>query len=166
MLKYFKDCKTIEDVKKTYRKLCFKFHPDIYKGDNGETMKEINHEYEIAFKLFKDKHATSNSETDNSESDNNTEFETPEMFKDIINGLVNCDGVQIDIVGSWVWLTGNTYAHKDIIKGLGFKWANKKHAWYWHSGKNSRRHSKMTLDEIKDKYGCQTVAVKSQLRIA
>lgn len=163
-MKYFNNCKTIEDVKKTYRKLCFEFHPDIYKGDNGETMKAINKEYEIAFKLFKDKHATNNAET---EKDSENTFETPEMFKDIINGLVNCEGVQIDIVGSWVWLTGNTYAYKDIIKGLGFKWANKKKAWYWHSDNDKcHRRSKMTLDEIKDKYGCQTLTPNHQLRLA
>ncbi|MGN1456949.1 MAG: molecular chaperone DnaJ [Acutalibacteraceae bacterium] len=162
MLKFFKDCKNLEDVKKTYRKLCFKYHPDIYKDDNGETMKAINNEYEIAFKMFKDKHETKNT---NSEPQNATE--TPEMFKDIINGLINCDGVQIDIVGSWVWLTGNTYAHKDTIKGLGFKWASKKKAWYWHSENDGcGRHSKMTLDQIKDKYGCQTVHGKKPLQLA
>lgn len=165
MLKFFKDCETIEDVKKTYRKLCFKYHPDIYKGDNGETMKEINKEYEIAFKLFKNKHkAKTDTKT---ETDSKQDFETPEMFKDIINGLVNCDGVQIDIVGSWVWLTGNTYAYKDIVKGLGFKWANKKKAWYWHSEEETRRRrSKMTLEEIKEKYGCQTLTPNAQLRLA
>ena len=161
MLKFFKECKNLEDVKKTYRQLCFKYHPDIFKGDNGETMKAINNEYEVAFKMFKGIHADENADD---ETQNNAE--TPEMFKDIVNGLIHCYGVQIDIVGSWVWLTGNTFEHKDIIKNLGFKWASRKKAWYWHSENDGcHSHSKMTLDEIKNKYGCQTVCGKKPLQL-
>lgn len=166
MLKWFKDCKTIEDVKKTYRTLCFKYHPDIYKGDDGQAMKEINAEYEIAFKMFKNKHAKKSENNENTQTQQNNDFEVPEMFKNIINGLVACDGVVIDIVGSWVWLTGNTYAYKDIIKELGFKWASKKKAWYWHSEEYQGKRSKMSLDDIKNKYGCQTFKPNPQLRLA
>lgn len=160
-MKYFKNCQTLEDVKKTYRALCFKYHPDLYKGDNGETMKEINAEYEKAFEMFKHKH-----KADNKQAAAATAAETPEMFKDIIDGLVNCDGVVIDIVGTWVWLTGNTFEYKAQIKKLGFKWANKKKAWYWHSGEYKARRSKMTLDEIKAKYGYQTLTPEQQLKLA
>ena len=169
MLKWFRDCHTIEDVKKTYRKLCFKYHPDIYKGDNGETMQQINAEYEIAFEMYKNKHAAKAEQkgTAGSAEAQAQSTEVPEMFKKIINGLVGCDGVQIDIVGTWVWLTGNTYAHKDKIKQLGFKWANKKKAWYWHSPEEKKStHSKKTLDEIKQKYGCTTYTTAVQYRIA
>lgn len=177
MFKWFNDCKTIDDVKATYRKLCFQYHPDI-AGDGAEkTMKEINAEYEKAFERYKHIHASHGDESSakgkTSSDENNAEKryynadETPEMFRDIINGLIHCDGVNIDLVGSWVWLTGNTYAHKDTIKALGFKWANKKQAWYWHSGEYiKRRNSKMTLDEIKNKYGCQSVKTISQLKLA
>lgn len=171
MLKWFKDCKNIENVKATYRKLCFRYHPDI-AGDGAEsTMKEINSEYEKAFERFKNIHESTANDSGNNDSNSEKRYynadETPEMFKDIINGLIHCDGVNIDLVGSWVWLTGNTFAHKDTIKGLGFKWANKKKAWYWHSGEFiKRRNSKMTLDEIKDKYGCQSFKTTAQLKLA
>lgn len=175
MFKWFKNCSSIEDVKKTYRKLALKYHPDLTGGTTESEMKEINAEYEIAFRRFKNIHskAESNSETNQSSdnTDSNTseysDAETPEMFKDIIDGLIHCDGVQIDIVGSWVWLTGNTFEYKDTIKGLGFKWASKKKAWYWHSGEfTKRRHSKMSLDDIKNKYGCQSFKGKANLRLA
>ena len=170
MMKWFKGCQTIEDVKKTYRKLAMQYHPDLTGGKTEEEMKEINAEYGIAFERFKNVHAANNSDNSSSTTDSDTSSynaaETPEMFRDIINGLIHCDGVQIDIVGSWVWLTGNTFEHKDTIKALGFKWANKKKAWYWHTGEYSSRHSKMTLDEIKNKYGCQSVKTSKQLRLA
>lgn len=162
-MKWFSNCKSIEDVKATYRKLCFKYHPDIAGSDAESTMKEINNEYEQAFKKFKNIHANANGET---AENNSTANETPEMFKDIINGLIHCDGVQIDIVGAWVWLTGNTFEYREIIKGLGFKWANKKKAWYWHTDEYKCRRSKMTLDEIKEKYGCQNIETIRQPQLA
>ena len=168
MFKWFKDCQNIEDVKKTYKKLAVKYHPDLNKDtDTTKVMAEINNEYEKAFERFKNIH--SSNKTEQTESGTTSEYntaETPEMFKDIINSLIHCDGVQIDIVGSWVWLTGDTFTHKDTIKGLGFKWASKKKAWYWHTDDYKCRRSNMSLDEIKNKYGCQSVKTVSQLRLA
>ncbi len=168
MFKWFKNCQTIEDVKKTYKKLAIKYHPDLNKDtDTTAVMVEINNEYEKAFMFFKNTHKSNESgKAESNESSNYNAAETPEMFRDIINSLIHCDGVNIDIVGSWVWLTGNTYEYRDTIKGLGFKWANKKKAWYWHTDEYKCRRSNMTLDEIKMKYGCQSVKTTAQLKLA
>ena len=39
-MKYFKDCKTIEEVKSLYKKLAMENHPD--KGGDTATMQAIN----------------------------------------------------------------------------------------------------------------------------
>ena len=167
MFKWFKDCQTIEDVKKTYKKLAIKYHPDLNKErDTTAVMAEINNEYEKAFNCYKNIHSSDNAkQAENGATSEYNTAETPEMFRDIINGLIHCDGVNIDIVGSWVWLTGSTYEYRETIKGLGFKWANKKKAWYWHADDYKCRRSNMTLDEIKMKYGCQSVKTKAQLKL-
>ena len=43
-MKYFKDLNSMEAVKKQYRKLAMKYHPD--RGGNEEVFKQINNEYE------------------------------------------------------------------------------------------------------------------------
>lgn len=40
---YFKNCHSLSELKKEYRRLCKIHHPD--KGGNDETMKAINNEY-------------------------------------------------------------------------------------------------------------------------
>ena len=45
-MKYFKDLNSMEAVKKQYRKLAMKYHPD--RGGDEETFKQINNEYEQA----------------------------------------------------------------------------------------------------------------------
>jgi curved DNA-binding protein CbpA len=43
-MQYFKDCKNLEDIRKTYRKLAKKLHPDA--GGATNEMAELNRQYE------------------------------------------------------------------------------------------------------------------------
>lgn len=86
---------------------------------------------------------------------------------EIINGLIHCEGITISVVGSWIWLEGNTYPYKDTIKSLGFRWANAKKAWYFRNEKDACKSRKgLSLDEIKNKYGCQNFATASMPKLA
>ena len=164
MFKYFKDCKTIEDVKAVYKTLAKKYHPDIAGAEFTATMQEINSEFEKAFEKFKNIHESAEGNTYTAEQ-NRTE--TPAEFMEIINSLINCDGINIELVGRWIWLEGNTYPYKDIIKQLGFKWASNKKAWYWHSEQDSTTNRKrMSLEQIKEKYGCTAFQTSQRLCIA
>lgn len=160
MLKWFKDCTNIEEAKELYKKLCREYHPDLNATDTTETMQSINAEFEKVFKALQNKHRADNTDTTSDSRENGAETtETPAEFMTIINTLVGCEGVKIELVGRWIWLTGNTYPYKDIIKGLGFRWANAKKAWYYRNEKDAcKSRKKLSLDEIKNKYGCQSFA--------
>lgn len=162
MNKYFGNCKNIEDVKETYRKLAKKLHPDC--GGNEEEFKKMNAEYEKAFNRYKNIHRGA----DHTETENNYNYEeTPEAFADIINKIIHLDGIEIEIVGSWVWLSGNTYIHRETIKAAGFFFSSKHKKWYWNgSTKKSKKHSKLTFDQVKDIHGSQTVKSASQPKLA
>lgn len=140
MYKYLnKDYKTVEELKKHYRELSKKYHPDI-NNEGLETMQKINLEFEKLFNII------------------NTTEEKAVEFMDIINNIINLD-ITIEIVGSWIWVSGKTYEHKEILKENGFKWASKKKQWYYNPIKGYKKRSKKSLsyEKIKSIYGYETV---------
>lgn len=54
MTKYFKNVKSLEDLKNQFKALARKNHPDA--GGNIKTMKEINCEYDALFPIWKNRH--------------------------------------------------------------------------------------------------------------
>ena len=141
--------KTLEELKKQYRKLVFKHHPD--KGGDAENMKAINNEYDKLFKILKDVHQTKDGETYTAKQ---TSTETADQFKDLINELMKMDDIEIEIIGCFVWVTGNTRAYKDKLKELKFQWHSKKTAWFL-KPENYRCKSRKNyeFDEIREMYG-------------
>lgn len=167
-MKWFENCQNIEDAKEHYKKLCREYHPDLNESDTTEVMKLINAEFEQVFKILKNKHRSESTDTTTNSMENGAETtETPAEFMTIINTLVSCEGLKIELVGRWIWLTGNTYQHRNVIKGLGFRWANAKKAWYFRNEKDAcKSRKKLSLDEIKNKYGCQSFATVSTPKLA
>ena len=144
--KYFKEAKDIEEAKKLYKKLAFLHHPD--RGGDIEIMKAVNNEYELIVNIL----------AENKEEEKAAAAEV-EKFKDIINKIIGLDGIIIEVVGSWVWVSGDTKPHKDTIKAAGFFWAAKKQKWYYRPEEEKGRSSRgrKSYQEIKEKYGSTTV---------
>ena len=159
---YFSNCKSIEEAKRLYHKLAVANHPDL--GGDLATMQAINNEYDIiAIKLANIHESVSG---DTYETEQQT-AEIPADFRDLINKLIHLDGINIELIGRWIWLTGNTYFHKDTIKSLGFKYASNKKAWFWHSEQDgTANRKKMSLEQIKEKYGCTAFQTNSRVAIA
>lgn len=154
-MKYFETCECIEDLKSEYRRLCFEWHPDINKSERAvEVMQEINNAYDECFKRLKNVFKNSEGEIYTSKKEVS---EAPEDFKTIISTLIVLEGIEIELIGRWIWITGNTKEHKETLKKLNFKWCRKKGAWSWHRKEDSTiSNGKYTLGEIREKYGTTT----------
>ena len=139
MIKYFEGLTTVEEIKKAYKKLAFELHPD--KGGSTEAMQDLNNQYEDAINNM----GTAEDREINKD------------YMDIINDLINLDGIEIEICGSWIWITGDTYPHREALKSLHFKCSKDKTAWYLAVSKAANR-KKMTLDEIRNLHGSKTIA--------
>ena len=156
-MKYFKNVKDIKELKKEYKRLAFENHPD--RGGKLEVMQEINNEYEKLTILLRTKSAKQEQQGEPSAEDIRRAREQAKEFIHIIDQIINLDGIIVEVVGDWVWLTGNTKEHKEKIKECGFYYASKKRAWYLKPADYTARSRKnYTLDDIKNKYGSTTIA--------
>ena len=148
MKQYFEQFKTLAEIKAEYKRLVKINHPDV--GGDTATMQEINRQYGEAVKWIA-AHGEGKERKQAAQ-------EVPEEFAAVLSKVVNLDGIEIDLVGAWLWATGNTWTHKATLKAAGFSWASKKRAWYWRPEWAAvERGSKMTLAEIMDKYGAQRI---------
>lgn len=146
-MRFFKNIETLEELKKEYKRLVLINHPD--RGGDEETMKAINAEYDEMFKIVGHVHKNKEGEKYTKET-----TETPEQFKEIIEKLIRMSGVEIEVIGSFIWLSGNTKEHKEEIKALGFRWHSNKKMWYKSpEGYRKFGKKKYSMDEIRSMYG-------------
>lgn len=149
-MKYFNNVKNLNELRKEYKKLIRQYHPD--NGGNESITKVINNEYEIMFNRLKKAAMNSNEKTyDN--FDINIDIE----LRKILNSIINLN-VDIEIIGCWIWVTGNTLPVKNILKGFNFKWSSKKTAWYFHNDNYKKISKKIfSLNEIREMYGTKQI---------
>lgn len=140
---------TLEELKAIYRKLAMQFHPD--RGGNAEIMKEVNSEYDELFPSLKNVHRTAEGKTYTTKQECS---ETADSFKDLITELMKLNEITIEIIGRFVWVTGDTKPHKEQLKALKFQWHCKKSAWYLKPDDYYKRNRKnYSLEEIRTMYG-------------
>jgi len=152
-MKYFTSCKTIEDVKKVYHQEAKRLHPDA--GGNAADFREMMAEYKIIFERLKNIHTNSKGETYTKEEETT---ETPEEYANIINSIIKMQGVKIEIIGTWIWCTGNTRAYAEDLKGAGFWWSKTKKAWY-HNGSTTykKRRGRYSMNQLRSRWGSQEI---------
>ena len=154
MTKYFVNCKTLDELKKVYKHLAQKHHPDV--GGDTATMQEINAEYKARFEVLKRSHNEQAAEDYSGKTRATTE--SAGDFIQIIDHLLKMDGLEIELCGRWLWIGGNTKAHKEELKACGCRWSQSKKLWSWHfaeDGDKWHRGSK-TMSQIRSKYGSTT----------
>lgn len=130
---------TPEVIKAAYVAACKKYHPDINPA-GAEMMKVVNAAYDV----LKGHSGTIKDE----------QSDYGDLFNDALNAILNLDGLMIEICGVWIWVTGDTRKHKDVLKSAGYRWASKKKAWHFRPEQfRSRSHGNTSLEEIREKYG-------------
>ena len=165
MKKYFNNINTLEELRKQYKELLKIHHPD--NGGNVADMQEINASYDQLFKGLKDKH---NSKTESSTKESSYEnmkydFTEDTMLREMLNKIIGFTGITIEVCGSWIWVF-NSYNFRKELKEMGFKFASKKKAWYWHSDTfRKRSHNTLSMEDIRSYYGSTEVETDGTKRL-
>ena len=85
---------------------------------------------------------------------------TMQKLYDLITAKM--DGVTIEMIGTWIWVSGNTRRYKDLLgkNGLGLRFSGKRKMWYFTTTrKRGGRYSRKSMDDLRNKYGARTFQV-------
>ena len=148
ILREFKGVEGINEAKKIYKQLAKKLHPDV--GGDEESIKLLN---AIYTDLIEHKIYFSN------------DIKIDIELEKIISLILHFENITIELMGSWVWVSGDTKEIKEKLKEIGFKWASKKMMWYFGEMK-SKNPTPKSMEEIKNKYGSETLKTKNKKEIA
>jgi len=153
-MKYFNtQFESLTELRKFYYKLALQFHPD--RGGKEETMKNVNNEFEIISNRL------INGDTSFSPNRKVWETKVSEEMQNKINDIVcffSITNLRVEIIGGWLWVTGNTYPVKKDLKENGFKFSKNKIAWYWHpEGYRKRSKKQFGIDDIRTMFGSEEV---------
>jgi len=137
------------DLEKAYEALCKQ-----YPSENDPSItKRIQAEYEVLAHLIEE----------DEEEDRYQRLQAGENEVDkqlVVQYLKVHDlPLTIEIVGTWIWVSGDTRPQRQALKAAGFFWAHEKKMWYWRHASRRGWKSGKSLDEIKQKHGTRTMRV-------
>ncbi len=156
--KYFKAVWTAEEAKERFKELVKELHPDNNPDrDTTRDFQDMNAEFIQVYNELKNVHRRkSDGETYTETRSEYTATDNGADFSKVFTTLYNLDGLILQISGSWLWITGNTYEHKDIIKSLGCNWSKGHKCWYYAStSTNKKRKGHTPMEKIVSEYGAE-----------
>lgn len=113
---------TEKDIKAAYKKAALKYHPDR-NPLGAELMKAVNAAFDFLM---------ANIDKINSfqSTDENAHYNYGDDMESVLNVLTGLSGLVYEVIGNWIWISGETREHKDTLKEIGCKWAAKKNSGF------------------------------------
>ncbi len=131
-------------VNKAWRAMAAKYHPD--RNPAGENMMKLVNAARDALADYEGEAAAA--------PGGETQANYGEAINEALNAIFDLEGLEIEICGAWIWVGGDTRAHKDALKGAGFKWAPKKKKWNFRpAGWKSTSRGSWSMADIRAGHG-------------
>ena len=156
MTNYFTGCTTLQALKERYKTLAKTYHPDLNPDVPDDIMAAINAQYDDLVKKFS--RVSSDGCTEATEQEARSAADLAVAYREIIARIIHLSGLNIELCGSWLWVSGETYANREALKAAGLRYASKKQMWYWRPEEaacHSRRGA--TMADIRRKYGSDRI---------
>lgn len=160
-MNHFTNCSTVGEVKKAYRELCLKHHPDISGYNSTREMQNINAAYLRALQTMDGQISQG---TDNKE---HKYTYNDERERDLIHTMAELirarlpDHITVEIVGIYIWVSGTRRNDRDAqkaLKSLKLYWHSKREKWYWKpEDYHTRYNGRLSYDDLRAVYGYEEV---------
>lgn len=160
-MKWFQNIETLNELRKQYKKLVIKHHPD--NNGSEEIIKEINAEYDMLFKRLKsdfEHKDTYKSATDKQKQ--SYDWQKDKQIREKVMQLSRFKDIKVEIIGVWIWVS-NCYEYRKELKELGFHWASQKQMWYLHFDDFHKFSSRpASMNYIRNKYGSVEIRFRTE----
>ncbi len=150
------DVADLDTLRQAYRRLAMHYHPDKHEEAEveywTELFKELQAEYDSILQMI-------NGETYEKAR---TSYRMEKDLQDMIEKAMRIPGVEVELCGVWLWISGDTFTQRLRLKMAGFKWSKKKKRWYWGltmTAKGKKRAKYNSMADIYDKYGRVEIGV-------
>lgn len=161
---FFAGIKNVADIKKLYHKLALLYHPDR-PGGNLQTMQELNRQYQEALRRADGQtHVGEDKKEHTYHYEEVKEQDIIDFIDRLINSGVLNNGCEAYLIGTWVWIMGDTKPNKDTLKELHCRWHSKRECWYYTPDERRHFYSNKGLESLAAQYGASKVAGRKQKR--
>ena len=160
---FFDEIEDLVNLRKSYFDYMKQYHPDRHPDANKkeierltEIVQRINNEYaKLSNVLPKEK-----GQNFESKEDKENEFHISEVYKDIVTSVLKYDLIKVELIGAWVWISGNTYPIRSELKAAGFQFAPVKKMWYWRPEEKKwfNKGESQDIEKIRRKYGANEMS--------
>lgn len=154
-MQFFINVHSVGQAKTMYRKLAKLYHPDLNGPETTAAMQAVNAEYHS---LLSSLDGSASQGDDGKEHVYRYNQAVEQEIMDKVAELLKLRmvGVEIELVGTWIWVYGDTRSHKEALKALGCSWHSKRTRWYWRQFTYRRTYSGKDFDTLRRMYGSQS----------
>lgn len=150
--------KDIDALKKQYFKLAKIYHPDA--GGTTAQFQQLGAEYERLLKSL-----LQGSDLNKEQQEN--ELIIDQAIKQVIDEIIILQNINIELIGKWLWVSGNTYPVHKELKKAGLVFIKKEGKPYWvYKGIESSSRGGTSIEQIRQKYGTYTFNPVTQKKIS
>ena len=90
-------------------------------------------------------------------------MELSEAIQEKLAAIISLPGIEIELIGNWLWVSGNTFSVRDALKQEGFYFSHPKAAWYFHQGPYVKKSGAiLSLEEMRKLWGQQKIQSEPQ----
>jgi hypothetical protein len=170
----FENCGDVSDVKREYKRLIFKVHPDVHPASEfahwNEQCRILNEQYHAALNAHDNEVSVG---TDGKEHTYRYSYSTESDLCAVIDALIKAHlsaHIAVNIVGIYIWVENTQREDREDqtkIKSAGLFWHSKRNAWYWKPAYyRTHYNAAATLDDLKYIYGAARVETDESRAIA
>lgn len=85
-------------------------------------------------------------------------------FKEELKRLKPIEGLEIEIIGKWLWVGGKTLKHKATLNELGMFWSRNKKKWYLPTNRTkAKRRGRFSYEQLRCKFAVNRIKDEKEI---